>query len=79
MDDKTNPEVPELPKSFILIQFDDMGSVRMTVQVGGIVPAQIAVAAWYLAEQSKVMLYQQMEQQAKIEQTKHIVMPNAKY
>lgn len=70
---------PEAQKSFITIEFDAMGSTKMTIHVGNIVPAQMAVASWYLLEQSKLGLYAQMEQQAQLEQAKHIQIATTKH
>jgi hypothetical protein len=59
----------KIPESFVLIKFENPGSVNMSISLNNVIPLQVAAAAWFLEKQAETGFFQQqMEQQQRAEQ-----------
>lgn len=63
------------PKSFIIIEFEDVGSTNFHMQMDGITPLQMLAMASYLELKGKNALIQMENQRAEEEAQKSIARP----
>lgn len=52
----------EKPKeSFVVIKFENPGSVNMSISLNNVIPLQVIAAAWYLEKQAETGFFQQQQ------------------
>lgn len=69
-------EEKQAPKSYLLVQFADIGSVLFTTQIEGVTPLQLIAIASYLELKAKNELVQQENQRVQREQEMKLLVPD---
>jgi hypothetical protein len=70
--DKPDEKINE---SFVLIKFENPGSVNMSVSFNNVIPLQVAAAAWFLEKQAETGFFQQQMEQQQREAQQQIAVP----
>lgn len=66
----------ETPKSYLIVQFADIGSVLFTTKMDGITPLQLLALAGYLELKAKNELVQQENQRVQREADMKLLVPD---
>lgn len=71
----SNQPTPERPKSFVLVQFAETGSVQFAVEIDGVTPLQMIALAAFLELRGKNELIRLENQRVEEEAQKAIARP----
>ena len=69
-------EEEQTPKSYLIVQFSDVGSVLFTTKMDGITPLQLLALAGYLELKAKNELVQQENQRVQREADMKLLVPD---